>query len=264
MSFATLHSWNVNGLRSVSGKGFAEYLEKFSPDVLCLQETKIGSALADSLEVVAAYPHRFWHAAAKAGYSGTVVLAKKAPLRVLYDIEGDTTLEGRVISAEFEGVWVVCAYVPNSQRELLRLDHRLAWDAAFRAHLVRLAESKPVLVCGDFNCAHTEIDLANPKQNKRNAGFTDEERGSFSTLLGAGFEDTFRVRNPGVIGAYSWWTYRMNARERNIGWRLDYWLADSRLSGRWDTPAIHPEVTGSDHCPVSVRIDAALLGGVRF
>lgn len=256
----SLHSWNVNGLRSVSGKGFDAYLEKFAPDILCLQETKIGSDLADSLSVVAAFPHRFWHAADKAGYSGTALLSRVEPLRVLRDFPGDDTREGRVISAEFPGIWVVCAYVPNSQRELLRLEHRLGWDAAFRSHLASLANSKPVVVCGDFNCAHAEIDLANPKQNRRNAGFTDEERGSFGALLNSGYDDTFRAANPDASGAYSWWTYRMDARARNIGWRLDYWLADRRLAGRWDAPAIHAETGGSDHCPVSLKLDAKLFG----
>lgn len=256
----SLHCWNVNGLRSVAGKGFSDYLAKFAPDILCLQEIKIGAELADSLEVVARFPHRTWHCADKAGYSGTAVLSKTKPISVLRDFPGEDTREGRVLAVEFAGVWIVCAYVPNSQRELTRLDHRLAWDAAFRAHLAKLAESKPVLVCGDFNCAHTEIDLANPKANKRNAGFTDEERGSFGALLNTGYDDTFRLDNPGLTGAYSWWTYRMDARARNIGWRLDYWLADKRLAGRWSSPAIHPEITGSDHCPVSLQIDAPLIG----
>ena len=255
----SLHSWNVNGLRSVSGKGFDRYLERHAPDILCLQETKIGSALADTLPAVAAYPHRAWHAADKAGYSGTAVLSRVKPLRVLRDFEGDGTREGRVLAVEFPGVWVVCVYVPNSQRELLRLDHRLGWDIAFRHYLATLAKEKPVVVTGDFNCAHAEIDLANPKQNRRNAGFTDEERTSFGELLAAGFDDTFRIQNPDTPGAYSWWTYRMNARERNIGWRLDYWLADRRLAGKWDLPAIHADIAGSDHCPVSVKLDAGLL-----
>ena len=260
MSLVSLHSWNVNGLRSVAGKGFDVYLERFAPDVLCLQETKAGDHQAESLEVVAAFPHRVWHSAAKPGYSGTAILSKVKPLSVRFDFEGEDTHEGRVISAEFAGVWVVCAYVPNAQRELTRLDHRLAWDAAFRLHLQKLAATKPVLVCGDFNCAHAEIDLANPKSNRRNAGFTDEERTSFSALLAAGFDDTFRRENPHARGAYSWWSYRPGVRERNIGWRIDYWLADARLAGRWQSAAIHPEVTGSDHCPVSLRLDASLIG----
>ena len=255
----SLHSWNVNGLRSVAGKGFDAYLQNFAPDILCLQETKIGSDLADSLEIASAFPHRLWHAAEKPGYSGTAILSKTAPLSHRYGIPGDDTQEGRVISAEFAGVWIVCAYVPNAQRELTRLDHRLAWDAAFRRHLTDLASVKPVLVCGDFNCAHAEIDLANPKTNRRNAGFTDEERASFSSLLAAGFTDTFRRSNPDARGAYSWWSYRPGIRERNIGWRLDYWLADTRLDGRWSSPAIHADVPGSDHCPVSVRIDSTLI-----
>lgn len=260
MSFASLHSWNVNGLRSVSGKGLDVYLATHAPDILCLQETKIGNDLADSLELTAAFPHRIWHAAEKPGYSGTAILSRVRPLRVELDIAGDESREGRVISAEFAGVWVVCAYVPNAQRELTRLDHRLAWDAAFRAHLQRLAATKPVLVCGDFNCAHAEIDLANPKTNRRNAGFTDEERTSFTALLESGFHDTFRQANPAATGAYSWWSYRPGIRARNIGWRLDYWLTDTRLAGRWQSPAIHADVPGSDHCPVSVRLARELIG----
>lgn len=260
MSSALLHSWNVNGLRSVAGKGFDAYVAAHAPDILCLQETKIGSELADSLALAAAFPHRVWHHADKPGYSGTALLSRVAPLAVLRDIDGDDTREGRVISAEFAGVWVVCAYVPNAQRELTRLDHRLAWDAAFRAHLQKLAAVKPVFVCGDFNCAHAEADLANPKTNRRNAGFTDEERASFSVLLDSGYDDTFRAANPDARGAYSWWSYRPGVRERNIGWRLDYWLADRRLAGRWSDPAIHAAVSGSDHCPVSVRVERALIG----
>lgn len=260
MSFVSLHSWNVNGLRAVADKGFAAYLGRFSPAVLCLQETKASEAQSESLEAVSAFPHRVWHPAAKPGYSGTALLSRVKPLSVRFDFEGEDTREGRVISAEFAGAWVVCAYVPNAQRELTRLDHRLSWDGAFRLHLQKLAATKPVLVCGDFNCAHAEIDLANPKSNRRNAGFTDEERAAFSAHLAAGFEDTFRRENPEVRGAYSWWSYRPGVRERNIGWRIDYWLADNRLSGRWHSAEIHADVTGSDHCPVSIRIEAALLG----
>lgn len=252
-----LYSWNVNGIRSVTSKTFHPFLDAHSPDILCLQETKASVAQGGDLSIP--YPHQFFHSADKAGYSGTAILSRIPPLAVTTNIDGAHPNEGRVISAEFSGCFVVCAYVPNSQRELLRLDYRLQWDADFRCHLQQLATRKPVFVCGDFNCAHQEIDLANPKQNRRNAGFTDEERSSFSTLLDAGFTDTFRKKNPSARGAYSWWTYRMNARERNIGWRLDYWLASTALNDQWDNPAIHPNILGSDHCPVSLEASAALF-----
>ncbi|MDR2982253.1 MAG: exodeoxyribonuclease III [Puniceicoccales bacterium] len=252
-----LYSWNVNGIRSVSAKTLDSFLEKYSPDILCLQEIK--ATMPQSGDLSIPYPYQFFHSADKAGYAGTAILSRVAPLRVTMNFPGDHPQEGRVISAEFSGCYVVCAYVPNSQRELARLDYRLRWDADFQKHISVLAKRKPVLVCGDFNCAHEEIDLANPKQNRRNAGFTDEERGSFSKLLANGFDDTFRLKNPGCPACYSWWTYRMNARERNIGWRLDYWLASRQLADAWSDPAIHADVLGSDHCPVSLKVDEKLF-----
>lgn len=248
-----LVSWNVNGVRSALGKGLADFLADTQPDILCLQETKCETAKARALEL--GFAHASWHEAEKKGYSGTAILSRVAPLRVTADFPGDHPREGRVLTAEFRGFHLVNAYVPNSQRELTRLDYRLRWDTDFRAHLERLAKTKPVVVCGDFNCAHEPIDLANPQANRLNAGFTDEERASFGQLLReSGFTDTFRAEHPERAGAYSWWTYRMGARERNIGWRLDYFLVSDALKGAWSQPAIHADVKGSDHCPVSLRV----------
>lgn len=250
-------SWNVNGVRSALGKGLSGYLAAAAPDVLCLQETKCETAKARAIDL--GFSHASWHEAGKKGYSGTAILSRVAPIQVEADIPGDHPPEGRVLTAEFKDLFLVSAYVPNSQRELARLGYRLRWDEDFRRHLARLATRKPVLVCGDFNCAHQEIDLANPRANRRNAGFTDEERASFGRLLDdEGFADTFRERHPDRAGAYSWWTVRTDARARNIGWRLDYFLASPGLAGTWSDPAIHADVTGSDHCPVSVRLNARL------
>ena len=247
-----LVSWNVNGVRSALGKGLASFIAEDVPDILCLQETKCETVKAQALDL--GFAHTAWHEADKKGYSGTAILSRVAPRQVVADFPGDHPREGRVLAAEFKDFWVVSAYVPNAQRELTRLDYRLKWDEDFRRHLNGLTQRKPVFVCGDFNCAHQEIDLANPKANRRNAGFTDEERTSFGRLLGdEGFTDTFRSTHPNLVGAYSWWTYRMNAREKNIGWRLDYFLASESLKGAWSNPRIHAEVKGSDHCPVSVR-----------
>ena len=255
MSGAKVYSWNVNGVRSALGKGLADFVAAAAPDVLCLQETKCETATARELGL--AFPHQAWHEAEKKGYSGTAILSKVAPLSVATDFPGDHPAEGRVVTAEFNGLFVVSAYVPNSQRELERLDYRLKWDADFRKYLARLAKRKPVVVCGDLNVAHAEIDLANPASNRRNAGFTDEERASFGTLLADhGFTDTFRTRHPTLAQRYSWWSYRPGIRARNIGWRLDYCLTSEGLS--YDQPEIHDQVKGSDHCPVSVRVRAEL------
>lgn len=255
---ALLHSWNVNGLRAAIRKGFGAYVARCEPDVLCLQEIKCP---ADTpLPEEADFPHKIWHPAAKPGYSGTAIFSKYEPISATFDFDGDGhPEEGRVITAEFPHVFVVCAYVPNSQNELARLDYRMRWDADFRAHLRRLAEKKSVLVCGDMNCAHEPIDIARPKGNERSAGYTIEERESFSATLAAGFIDTFREKNPELAEAYSWWSYRMKARERNVGWRIDYWLASRDLATRFSSPEIHPEIEGSDHCPVSVRVPEALF-----
>ncbi|MGN0883762.1 MAG: exodeoxyribonuclease III [Candidatus Spyradosoma sp.] len=256
-----LHSWNVNGLRAAIRKGLEAYVAEFSPDVLCLQEIKCPAdlELPDSLR--AAFPHRFLHPADKPGYSGTAIFSRFPALSVStnFDAAEDHPQEGRVLSAEFPGVTVVCAYVPNAQNELARLDYRLRWDRDFREHLKTLAARKPVAVCGDFNCAHKPIDLANPKSNERNPGFTIEERDSFSETLDAGFVDTFRAKNPTAEKAYSWWSYRMKARERNVGWRIDYWLVSRALESQFSAPGILPQVLGSDHCPVSVELPRALF-----
>jgi exodeoxyribonuclease-3 len=255
VSHKKIFSWNVNGVRSALGKGLSEFIASTTPDVLCLQETKCETATAQTLGLN--FPHQFWYEAEKKGYSGTAILSKVAPMSVVTDFPGEHPNEGRVVTAEFKDLFVVSAYVPNSQRELERLDYRLQWDADFRKHLAKLAKKKSVIVCGDLNVAHAEIDLANPATNRRNAGFTDEERESFNELLlGHGFSDTFRVQNPTLAQRYSWWSYRPGIRERNIGWRLDYCLASDGL--KWSSPEIHDKVKGSDHCPVSVSVAAEL------
>lgn len=252
---ALLHSWNVNGLRAAIRKGFDSYVARFAPDILCLQETKCPAETPLPDGTAAAFPHKIWHPAARPGYSGTAIFSKFAPLGVQFDFDGENhPPEGRVITLEFPRAFVVCAYVPNSQDGLARLDYRLRWDADFRAHLRRLAAKKTVLVCGDLNCAHERIDIARPDDNERNAGFTIEERNSLSETLAAGFADTFREKNPSLAGAYSWWSYRGGARARNIGWRLDYWLVSRDAAEKFSAPAIHADVPGSDHCPVSVRV----------
>ena len=251
----TLVSWNVNGLRSVLGKGFLRFVEERQPEVLCLQETKIPTPHAEKLALP--YEHQYWHDATKPGYSGTAILSRKKPLRVLRDFPQPHAhpAEGRLLAAEFGGFWLVNVYVPNSRRELVRLPYRQReWDPALREFLKNLAKEKPVVVCGDFNVAHAEIDLANPGPNRRNAGFTDEEREGFSTLLGADFVDVFREKHPGEPGHYSWWTYRMNARARNIGWRIDYFLVSKPLAKKVSEAFIWADVPGSDHCPVGVRL----------
>jgi len=255
----TLVSWNVNGLRSVIGKGFSGFVEKCKPDVLCLQETKIPTDVAGALTLP--YTHKYWHGAEKPGYSGTAVFANAPARSIVLEIPGVSghPSEGRLIAAEYKTFWLVNVYVPNSRRELVRLPYRQKqWDPDFRAFLKNLAKKKPVVVCGDFNVAHEEIDLANPASNRRNAGFTDEERAGFTSLLGEGFVDVFRARHPGEPGHYSWWTYRMNARARNVGWRIDYFLVSKSLAPRVSNAFIWPDVTGSDHCPVGIEIDAKL------
>ncbi|MGA2051781.1 MAG: exodeoxyribonuclease III [Opitutales bacterium] len=251
----TLVSWNVNGLRSVLGKGFLRFAEERQPEVLCLQETKIPTAQAEKL--VLPFAHQYWAEAAKPGYSGVAILSAKKPAQVLTDFPRPHRHppEGRLLAAEFETFWLVNVYVPNSRRELVRLPYRQQeWDPALREFLRDLAREKPVVVCGDFNVAHEEIDLANPASNRRNAGFTDEERAGFSALLGANFVDIFRQRHPGEPGHYSWWTYRMNARARNIGWRIDYFLVSTPLVKQVSEAFIWAEVPGSDHCPVGVKL----------
>ena len=246
-------SWNVNGLRAVMGKGFMDIFRELDADIFCLQETKLSEGQLDA--EFTGY-HDYWCYAEKKGYSGTALFSKEEPLSVTYGIgveEHDR--EGRVITAEYENFYIVCCYTPNAQRELTRLDYRMTWEDAFLAYIKGLDEKKPVIFCGDLNVAHEEIDLKNPKTNRGNAGFTDEERGKMTDLLAAGFIDTFRYLHPDEKDAYSWWSYRMNARARNIGWRIDYFIASERIKDSITSARIYPEITGSDHCPVGLEID---------
>ncbi|WP_200879442.1 exodeoxyribonuclease III [Porphyromonas sp. COT-239 OH1446] len=248
-----LISWNVNGLRACFDKGFPTIMQQLDADFFCLQETKMQAGQLDA--ELPGY-QSYWHYAQKKGYSGTAIYTKQPPLSVRYGLgieEHDQ--EGRVITLEMPEFFLVTVYTPNSQDELRRLDYRMQWDEAFRAYLVELDQHKPVLVCGDLNVAHKEIDLKNPKTNRRNAGFTDEERGQFTRLLEAGFVDTFRHFYPTLEGAYSWWSYRFKAREKNVGWRIDYFLASERLRDRLVSAKIHADIMGSDHCPVEVVVN---------
>lgn len=247
-----LISWNVNGLRSCLGKGFLAFCAFADAEILCLQETKMRPEQAD-FELPGYF--RFWNSADRAGYSGTAVFTRREPLRVSRDFGIDEHRhEGRVITAEFENFTLVCCYTPNSKDQLLRLDYRMAWEDDFREYLRELDAAKPVVLCGDLNVAHEEIDIKNPGPNRRNPGFTDEERGKMTELLAAGFTDTFRALHPAQAGAYSWWSYRFRARERNAGWRIDYFLVSDRLMGRVRNADIWSEVTGSDHCPVVLEL----------
>lgn len=246
-------SWNVNGLRAVCGKGFADIFTTLDADFFCLQETKMQEGQLD-LE----FPgyRSYWNYAERKGYSGTAIYTKHEPLSVHYGIgieEHDK--EGRVITLEMPDFYLVCVYTPNSQDELARLNYRMTWEDDFRAYLQSLAAVKGVIVCGDLNVAHQEIDIKNPKTNRRNAGFTDEERGKFSDLLAAGFIDTFRYFHPDQKDIYSWWSYRFRSRERNAGWRIDYFVASESLKDRLESAVIHTEIFGSDHCPVELVIN---------
>ena len=245
-------SWNVNGLRAVAGKGFADIFTELDADFVCLQETKLQEGQID-LEFLGY--QSYWNYAEKKGYSGTAVYTKHDPLNVRYGFgipEHDT--EGRVITLEYETFFLVCAYVPNSQDGLRRLDYRMQWEDALRAHLTALDKVKPVVYCGDLNVAHEEIDLKNPATNHLNAGFSDEERAKFTELLAAGFTDSWRFQHPGEA-KYSWWSYRMNARERNAGWRIDYFVVSNRLADRIVATDIRNDIFGSDHCPVELVLD---------
>ena len=248
-----LVSWNVNGLRACQGKGFSDTFKLLDADIFCLQETKMQQG---QLELEFDGYQSFWNFAEKKGYSGTAVWTRKAPQNVTYGIgieEHDR--EGRVITLEFPSFFFVCVYTPNSQEELKRLDYRMIWEDAFRAYLTGLDKKKPVIVCGDMNVAHKEIDLKNPKTNHRNAGFTDEERQKFTALLEAGFTDTWRHFYPDLEGVYSWWSYRFQSRQRNTGWRIDYFLTSKRLDSKLKDAKIHTEIYGSDHCPVELDIE---------
>ena len=249
----TILSWNVNGLRAVLSRGHLAGALRDAPDILCLQETKaereqVGELLPD-------YPHQLWCSARRRGYSGTAVFSKRAPLDVRYGLgRKEHDEEGRLISLELERYWLVTVYTPNAQRGLERLEYRIRWDRAFRSYLARLDRHKPVVFCGDLNVAHEEIDLAHPESNRKNAGFTDQERAGFTRILSGGFVDTFRSLHPGETGRYSWWSYPQNARARNIGWRIDYVCLSRRLAPYLRDAFIRSEVPGSDHCPVGVTI----------
>ena len=245
-----LISWNVNGLRACLSKGFLDFFKEMDADAFCLQETKLQP---HQIELDLPGYHIYWNSAEKKGYSGTALITKTEPLAVSYGIgipEHDT--EGRVITAEYEDFYLVCCYTPNAQNELARIDYRMKWEDDFRAYLMALDRTKPVILCGDLNVAHEEIDLKNPKTNRGNAGFSDEERAKMTQLLSAGFTDTFRYLYPDLTGAYSWWSYRFKAREKNAGWRIDYFLVSDRLRGQIERAEIFSDIQGSDHCPVGL------------
>lgn len=251
-----LVSWNVNGLRACLNKGFLDFASAADADVVCLQETKMREEQADFS--LPGY-FRYWNSADKAGYSGTAVFSKTEPLSVAYDFGDDAFRhEGRVITAEYPDFYLVCCYTPNSQDELRRLDYRMAWEDAFREYLLSLDAVKPVVLCGDLNVAHREIDLKNPKTNRRNPGFTDEERDKMTRLLSSGFADSFRVLYPDREGAYTWWSYRFHAREKDVGWRIDYFIVSQRLIPRIGDAVIYRDVAGSDHCPVGLHLTEPL------
>lgn len=246
-------SWNVNGLRAIMQKNFMEFFNEIDADIFCLQETKMQ---AGQLELDLPGYHQYFNYAQKKGYSGTAIFTKEEPENVQLGLgipELDT--EGRVITLEFEKYFFVTVYTPNAQSELARIDFRMTWEDAFRNYLMELDKKKPVIICGDLNVAHKEIDLKNPKTNRGSAGFSDEERGKFSELLESGFTDTYRYFNPDQEGAYTWWSYRFKAREKNAGWRIDYFLISNRLEEHIQSTTIYNEVMGSDHCPVGIQIE---------
>ena len=248
-----LISWNVNGIRAAVGKGFLDFFHEIDADVFCVQETKLQEGQIE-LDLPGYYD--FWNYADKKGYSGTAMFTKEKPLSVTYGIGVDEhDHEGRVITAEFENYYMVTVYTPNAQHELTRLDYRMSWEDDFLKYIKKLDEKKPVIYCGDLNVAHEEIDLKNPKTNRGNAGFTDEERGKMTDVLSSGFTDTFRYLYPDRTDAYSWWSYRMNARAKNVGWRIDYFICSDRIAEKIDDALIYPEIQGSDHCPIGLNID---------
>lgn len=248
-----LISWNVNGLRAAITKGFMDAFNELDADMFCLQETKLQP---EQIEMVLPGYEQYWNSAVKKGYSGTAIFTRVKPLSVVNGIgieEHDQ--EGRVITAEYDNFYLVTCYTPNSQRELARLDYRMTWEDAFRSYLLELDKKKPVILCGDLNVAHNEIDLKNPKTNRKNAGFSDEEREKMTELLGAGFTDTFRFLYPDAVDAYSWWSYMGKARDRNVGWRIDYFVTSQRLNDAIVEAKIHSQILGSDHCPVELEIN---------
>ncbi len=245
-------SWNVNGLRAAVGKGFLEYFQETDADIFSVQETKLQEGQID-LQTKGYY--QYWNYAEKKGYSGVAVFTKQKPISVQYGIGiAEHDKEGRVITLEFADFYHVTVYTPNSQQENARLQYRMEWEDAFRQYLIQLDEKKPVILCGDLNVAHQEIDLKNPATNHKNAGFTDEERGKFTQLLQAGFVDSFRYFYPDVTGVYSWWSYRFNARKNNAGWRIDYFVVSKRIAQNMQDAKIYSEIMGSDHCPVALEI----------
>lgn len=252
-----LISWNVNGIRACVNKGFKEFFKEIDADIFCIQETKMQEAQLDEniLEIFEGY-NAYWNSAEKKGYSGTAIFTKQKPLNVTYGIgKEEHDKEGRVITLEFEKFYMVNIYTPNSKRELERLDYRQLWEDEIRAYLLKLKENKSVVMCGDLNVAHTEIDLKNPKTNRKNAGFTDEERAKMTELLNAGFVDTFRYKYPEVEGKYSWWSYMFHAREKNAGWRIDYFIVSENLKDKIEDAKILDDIYGSDHCPVELDLN---------
>ncbi len=248
-----LISWNVNGIRACVQKGFLDYFKQTDADIFCIQETKMQ---AGQLDLELEGYHQYYNYADKKGYSGTAIFVKEEPLSVAYGMGIDEhDHEGRVITLEYEHFYMITVYTPNSQNELKRLDYRMRWEEDFKQYLKKLEEKKPVIVCGDLNVAHREIDLKNPKTNRKNAGFTDEERAKFQELLDSGFIDTFRYKYPDQEGIYSWWSYRFKAREKNAGWRIDYFLVSDCFKDSIQDAAIHTEIFGSDHCPVELDMD---------
>lgn len=248
-----LISWNVNGLRACVGKGFLDYFKEQQADIFCLQETKLQEG---QIELELDGYHQYWNYAEKKGYSGTAIFTKEKPISVHYGIgieEHDK--EGRVITLEFEKFYMITVYTPNSQEKLARLDYRMVWEDEFRKFLLELDKKKPVIICGDLNVAHKEIDLKNPKTNRKNAGFSDEEREKMTKLLESGFVDSFRYFYPNKTDIYSWWSYRFSARAKNAGWRIDYFLVSDRIKENMKGAEIHTEILGSDHCPVLLNID---------
>ena len=248
-----LVSWNVNGLRAIMKKGFMDFFESIDADVFCVQETKLQEG---QIEFAPKGYHVFWNSAVKKGYAGTAVCSKIKPISVKYGIDNEKhDQEGRVITVEYEDFYLVNCYTPNSQRELTRLEYRMEWEDAFREYLMELDKKKPLVLCGDLNVAHNEIDLKNPSSNRHNAGFTDEERGKMTKLLGSGFIDTFRFLYPDKEGCYSWWSYMFHARENNAGWRIDYWIASKKLEDKIKDSKILSDVMGSDHCPIELELE---------
>lgn len=248
-----LISWNVNGLRACIGKGFLSYFNDVEADIFCVQEIKLQEG---QVELELEGYHQYWNYAVKKGYSGTAIFSKQQPIKVTYGMgieEHDQ--EGRVITAEYDNFYLVTVYTPNSQSELARLSYRMDWEQCFLSYLKKLEEKKPVIFCGDLNVAHKEIDLKNPKSNRKNAGFSDEEREKFTNLIEAGFIDTFRYFYPEKEGIYSWWSYRFNARAKNAGWRIDYFMVSEILKDKLQSASIHDSITGSDHCPVELKIE---------